>query len=453
MTAKNPKPFLKWVGGKTRLMRELEKYFPENYNRYFEPFLGSGSVFFNFSPKKATISDLNGTLIDTYISIRDDFNELYKHLKVLEGKNTEKDYYDFRNEFNKLKKENTSKTYVSALMMYLNKAGYGGVYRENKKGEYNVPYGKYKKVNITDKKNLLKIQKSLKNVNLSCSNYSDILKKAKKGDFIYLDPPYAKENKTSFTKYQKSDFDEKEQEKLALLLKKLDNLGVMFLLSNSNTKIINELYKDFTIVEVTVGRHINNKNKGESKKNNEVLIFNYSNNESSDDESSDNESSDDESSDDENSDDESSDDESSDDNDNESENEDKNSKKELKEELDKKPENDIEVKKKTHLNLLKNQEVIDWIVKKGRWLEVKQNKEDNKVEKEWGNSIINQTNNVQWTTNLGETILGEILLVLKGKVWRPNIINGYKPDWETKDGIYEVKHVTGRLLEQQVKRY
>ena len=133
-----------------------------------------------------------------------------------------------------------------------------------------------KKVNITDKKNLLKIQKSLKNVNLSFSNYSDIINKAKKGDFIYLDPPYAKENKTSFTKYQKGDFDEKEQEKLALLLKKLDNLGVMFLLSNSNTKIINELYKDFTIIEVTVGRHINNKNKGEIKNNNEVLIFNYS---------------------------------------------------------------------------------------------------------------------------------------------------------------------------------
>jgi len=310
----NPKPFLKWVGGKKRLMTKLEEYFPKkNYNRYYEPFLGGGSVFFNFKSgaKKATISDLNGTLIDTYISIRDDLDELYKHLKVLEEKNTENDYYIFRDEFNKLKKKNTlvgssgttlvgssgttlegssgttlvgsDKTYVSALMIYLNKAGFGGVYRENQKGEYNVPYGKYKKINITDKKNLLKIQESLKNVNLSCSNYSDILKKVKKGDFIYLDPPYAKENKTSFTKYQKGDFDEKEQKNLSLLLKELHKKGVMFLLSNSNTKIINELYdyEHFTIKEVTVGRHINNnnKNKGESKKNNEVLIFNYSNDE------------------------------------------------------------------------------------------------------------------------------------------------------------------------------
>jgi DNA adenine methylase len=256
MTTENPKPFLKWVGGKKRLMTKLEEYFPKkNYNRYYEPFLGGGSVFFNFksgASGTATISDLNGTLIDTYISIRDDLDELYKHLKVLEEKNTENDYYIFRDEFNKLKKENTNKTYVSALMIYLNKAGFGGVYRENQKGEYNVPYGKYKKINITDKKNLLKIQESLKNVNLSCSNYSDILKKVKKGDFIYLDPPYAKENKTSFTKYQKGDFDEKEQEKLAFLLKELNKIGVKFLLSNSNTKIINELYKDFTIVEVTV---------------------------------------------------------------------------------------------------------------------------------------------------------------------------------------------------------
>ena len=278
MTLKNPKPFLKWVGGKTRLIKKLEEYFPTHYNTYFEPFLGGGSVFFNFTPEKAVIADLNGTLINTYTTIRDDFDELFKHLQVLEKKNTSNDYYEYRKEFNELRlgsdenPDKESKTYVSALMMYLNKAGYGGVYRENQKGGYNVPYGKYKTINITDKRNLLKVQKSLKNVDLSCSQYSDILKKAKRGDFIYLDPPYHKESKNSFTKYQKDDFDEEEQNKLATLLKKLDRKGVMFLLSNSNTAFINNLYKDFTIVEVTVGRHINNKNKGESKINNEVCI-------------------------------------------------------------------------------------------------------------------------------------------------------------------------------------
>ena len=406
MTMKNPKSFLKWVGGKTRLMKKLEEYIPNNYNTYYEPFLGGGSVFFNFTPKNAVISDLNKTLIDTYTTIRDDFDELFKHLQDLEKKNTSENFYKYREEFNNLRSDEKkileSKTYISALMIYLNKTGYGGVYRENQKGGFNVPYGNYKYINITDKENLLKVKESLNNVNLSCSYYSNILKKAEKGDFIYLDPPYHKENKTSFTKYQKDDFDEEEQKKLASLLKKLDKRGVMFLLSNSNTNFINELYKDFTIVEVTIGRHINNKNKDsgiKSKKNNEVLIFNYSIKDSK-----------------------------------------KDSKKDSNEDSNEEKENEIELKKKTFLNLLKNQEVIDWATQKGKWLNVKQNnKEDNMQEKEWGKSIISQYENNQWTTNLGETILKEVLLVLKGKVWRPKTINNYKPDWETEDGIYEAK--------------
>jgi hypothetical protein len=104
-----------------------------------------------------------------------------------------------------------------------------------------------------------------------------------------------------------------------------------------------------------------------------------------------------------------------------------------------KKEDEIEIRKKKYLNLLKNQEVIDWTMRKGRWLNVKQKKEDNEVEKKWGNLIIKQTNNNQWTTKLGETILEEILRVQKGNVWRPKQLDGHKPDWETEDGIYEVK--------------
>ena len=118
-------------------MKKLEEYFPHDYNTYFEPFLGGGSVFFNFTPKKAIIADLNRTLIDTYTTIRDDFDELFTHLQVLEKKNTSKDFYEYRKEFNKLRSDEKkileSKTYISALMIYLNKAGYGGVYRENQK--------------------------------------------------------------------------------------------------------------------------------------------------------------------------------------------------------------------------------------------------------------------------------------------------------------------------------
>ena len=401
MSLSNPKPFLKWVGGKGRILNKLKKYFPKKYNNYYEPFLGGGSVFFNFLPNNSTITDLNKTLINTYICIRDDFDNLYKYLQLLETKNNSEDYYKYRDEFNKLRLEGSNNTYISALMIYLNKTGYGGVYRENKKCGYNVPYGKYKSINITDKKNLLKIKKSLKDVSISCSNYR-IISKAKKDDFIYLDPPYHKENKTSFTKYQKDYFNEEEQKKLCNLLKELDKKGVKFLLSNSNTEFINTLYNNFTIDKISVGRHINNKNKKETKnKLNEVLIYNY--------------------------------------------NEDMNIIVENKDvNTDNGVENvnisdeNLETKKQLHLKFLLNKEVVNWTIKGGIWSNKKQNREDNKFEKEWGNKIIQQKTN-QWTAKLGEYILEEVLLVLEEKCWRPKKINGYKPDWETPNAIYEVK--------------
>jgi DNA adenine methylase len=166
------------------------------------------------------------------------------------------------------------------MFIYLNKAGYGGVYRENSKGGFNVPYGKYKSLNLYDEKKFIEIKKVLenKNINILNSDYKDIIKDSKKGDFIYLDPPYYKENKSSFTKYQKQDFNEDNQKELFNLLNSLDKKGVYFLLSNSNTEFIKSLYKDYNITEVSVGRHINNKKKTIQKKNNEVLIYNYKKN-------------------------------------------------------------------------------------------------------------------------------------------------------------------------------
>lgn len=282
-----PTPVLKWVGGKKRLLSTLSKYFPKKYNDYYEPFLGGGSVFFNFQPKQAYISDLNKTLINLYISIRDNYDKLKTYLLELQDKNTEKEYYEIRKEFNELRKKDLEpdNVYISALLVYLNKAGYGGVYRENSKGGYNVPYGKYKTLNLYDENKFQAVKEVLSNkkINIQCSGY-EYLNKMKKGDFAYLDPPYDPEEKTSFTKYHKGDFNRKDQENLANMLKKLDKKGVKFLLSNSNTEFIRELYKDFTIVEVTVGRYINNKKnlpKKEPKQDNEILVFNYDNNKSS----------------------------------------------------------------------------------------------------------------------------------------------------------------------------
>lgn len=270
------KPFLKWVGGKTRLVKTILSYIPSKIDRYFEPFLGSGSVFFSGQFEKAILSDTNKTLIQTYIDLRDNFDELFNYLESLENKNTSEDYYKLRNEFNELRKNTEKNVYTSALMIYLNKTGFSGLYRENQKGEFNVPYGKYKKINITNKANLKRAKEALKKSKILCRDFN-IIKNARTGDFIYLDPPYHKETKTSFTKYQKGDFDKTEQIRLSLLLKKLDKKGVKFLLSNSNTDFIRELYSEFNIVEVTVKRHLNNKNKTSSRQklNNEVLIFNY----------------------------------------------------------------------------------------------------------------------------------------------------------------------------------
>lgn len=272
------KPLLKWIGGKRRLMNDLKRYFPTEYETYYEPFLGGASVFFNILPKKAVLSDINDTLIKTYCVLRDNLNELNKYLVKLEGKNDEKNYYKYRDEFNILKKTNDDDIYLVALMMYLNKTCFSGIYRENSKGEFNVPYGKYKKINIIKNDNLTSIQEYLKNndIKIQCLDYHEAIIDANENDFIYLDPPYHKENKTSFTKYNKSDF--KEHEELFLLLKKLDKKGVKFLLSNSNTQYIKNLYKDFNIKELNITRNINNSpnvNKKTNLKNNELIIFNY----------------------------------------------------------------------------------------------------------------------------------------------------------------------------------
>jgi DNA adenine methylase len=271
----NATPFVKWVGGKKRLLSELKKLFPDDYKKYYEPFLGGGSVFFSFSPKIAVIGDLNKQLINCYLTIRDNCDELKEKLLELEKKNTQEEYYELRNQFNILKHDEKNIIYVSALFIYLNKAGYGGVYRENSKGEFNVPYGKYKSLNLYDENKFNEIRKSLKDVMILNSDYKDIIRDAKTGDFIYVDPPYYKENNSSFTKYQKQDFNEDNQRELFKLLDSLDKKGVYFLLSNSNTEFITTLYKDYNILEVSVGRHINNKNKTDQKKNNEVLIYNY----------------------------------------------------------------------------------------------------------------------------------------------------------------------------------
>ncbi len=223
----NPKPFLKWVGGKGQLLEQFKNLFPKKYNKYYEPFVGGGAVFFYLKPESGHINDINEVLINTYKIIKTKPHDLIELLRDLEDKfhkskdeNKKEFYYDIREKFNDIKKPNLQK---SAYLIFLNKTCFNGMYRENSKGGFNVPFGQYKNPTILNESNILEVSKLLKHIEITNTSFEECLENAEKGDFIYFDPPYYPLNKTSsFTTYSKDNFLEKEQEKLASLFKKLD---------------------------------------------------------------------------------------------------------------------------------------------------------------------------------------------------------------------------------------
>lgn len=258
------KPFLKWAGGKSRLAKQITELFPKEFNRYFEPFLGSGAIYFAISPKEGILNDLNKYLIGTYEIIRDNpyglikklknIDKTYHSLPSLEVRSNY--YYDARSRYNKIKTISIDKV---ALFIFLNKAGYNGMYRENSKGEYNIPFGKHEKCLICDEDNILKVSKDLKDITFTSTDYKDALKGAKKGDLVYLDPPYIPISKTAnFTQYQKEGFDFEEQICLKNIALELHRKGCYVVISNSSCKKSKDLYSDkvFTVHTVKVTRQI-----------------------------------------------------------------------------------------------------------------------------------------------------------------------------------------------------
>ncbi len=245
------KPFLKWAGGKTQLIPELNKYIPLNYNNYIEPFIGGGAFFFNLQPPKAIISDLNEDLIITYQSIRDNLDDMLDVLK--EFKNTEKHYYKIRS----LDVTKMTKHERAARVIYLNKTCYNGLYRVNKRGEFNVPYGK-RKTNFYNEELLKNVQKSLKKVKIIQGDYLTVLKKyAKKDDFIFLDPPYYPVGKNSdFKRYTKEFFYEEDHVRLKAEFSRLVELGCNVILTNSDHPFILDLYKEYEILLLNTKRMI-----------------------------------------------------------------------------------------------------------------------------------------------------------------------------------------------------
>ena len=278
--AVEPKPFVKWAGGKRQLLAELEKSFPKQFGTYFEPFLGGGALLFDLLAKKpnlkCSVSDLNSDLVLAYVTIRDKLGRLIESLEN-HSKNYHNDstgyYYEVR------KQEPKSQIEKVSRLLFLNKTCFNGLYRVNSKGKFNVPLGRYTNPNIVNRENLTTVSKFLQSdkIKISCRDFESILNDAKKGDFVYFDPPYQPVSDTAnFTSYTHRDFTEDDLQRLADLANQLNSKGSHVLLSNSNTKIVKKIFssKKWKVKEIAVNRAINS-NSQKRTGHKEVLIKNY----------------------------------------------------------------------------------------------------------------------------------------------------------------------------------
>lgn len=274
-----PRPIVKWVGGKGQLLNQFQPLFPKDFNNYFEPFLGGGAVFFHLHPKKAYLNDLNQKLISALESIQTDPEGVIKILENLQDEFHSRDllkqkelFYFLRNKFNFEKNHKLEK---AAILIFLNKTCFNGMYRENSRGEFNTPFGSYKNPTILDEDNVLAVSDALRNVQLTSLPFENAVEKAKKGDFIYFDPPYHPLTKTAnFTGYNENNFGEDDQIRLSEVFRDLDKRGCKIMLSNSDTKFVKSLYEGFRIGKVLANRQINCKATGRGKIK-ELVIMNY----------------------------------------------------------------------------------------------------------------------------------------------------------------------------------
>ncbi len=289
------KPIIKWVGGKTQIIDKIMEHFPIEMNNYHELFLGGGSVLLALlsyqADNKIKINgsinayDINPIIINMFINIRDNPLEIYKYIKKLifhfnkitvnngnrkikhmnQITSKESFYYWLRYKFNKLKTKETS-IRVSAIFIFLNKTCFRGVYREGPNG-FNVPYGNYNNPEIINKTHLMDLSELIKNVNFYHMGFEESFKNVSVDDFVYLDPPYAPINSTSFVGYVADGFNIEKHKKLFELTKK----GYRFIMSNADVDLVKDSFKDYKIITILCKRSINSKNP-ESKVN-EVLIL------------------------------------------------------------------------------------------------------------------------------------------------------------------------------------
>lgn len=252
------RPVLKWAGGKSRSLPSILSALPERIETYYEPFIGGAAVFFALASekrfKKAVLGDRNPALVELYGHLQKDPEGIIKVLRTYVHNQDE--YYRIRS----LDPKTLDPSERAARMIFLNKTGYNGLYRVNSRGEFNVPFGRYKKPNFRDEENLLAASRALARVKIKENDFDETSRDAKPGDAVYFDPPYDPVSKTAnFTAYHHVDFGKEDHERLKDAFDRLAARGVAVVLSNSDTEFTNRLFKDWKPKKIDVSRPINSK--------------------------------------------------------------------------------------------------------------------------------------------------------------------------------------------------
>ncbi len=270
-----PSPFLKWVGGKGKILSQLFPLLPPGVDRmrHVEPFVGGGAMFFGRGPERALLCDVNPALIGTYQAIRDRVDEVIAALQKLKRAHSDEAYYRVRSRYNE--RRALSDAERAAMFVYLNKTCFNGLHRVNRRGEFNVPAGRYKNPRILDEDGLRAASDALSRAEVVCAGFEALVERAKPGDFVYFDPPYVPLSATSsFTSYAQDGFSNEDQIRLRDVYRALDRRGCKLMLSNSDHPAVHELYDGFRIDLVAAPRAINCDVRGRGKVT-EVVVRNY----------------------------------------------------------------------------------------------------------------------------------------------------------------------------------
>lgn len=270
-----PRPFLKWAGGKGQLANTLLGFLPPVFNNYHEPFLGAGALFFclyragYFKSRKAFLSDINWELITTFQAIQGETAAVISHLR--NHRYDRRHYYAVRAQ----NPAELSPAEIAARMIFLNRTGFNGLYRVNRRGEFNVPFGRYKNPSICDAENLQAVACALQGMEIFQAPFENVLQRAQQGDFVYFDPPYFPLSQTAnFVSYSQHGFGLSDQQRLADVFTELSRRGVYVMLSNSDTSWVRQRYRDFRMVQVSASRYINSRADRRSSVS-ELVVLSY----------------------------------------------------------------------------------------------------------------------------------------------------------------------------------